>query len=50
MSPEITESAIGYGVATKKLCEDISIAYDRWKDHPGAFAAVAHGEAIAFKP
>ena len=50
LSPEITEAAIKYGAATPDLCENIRIAYERWKDHPGAFAAVAHGELLAWKP
>ena len=50
LSPEITEAAIKYGAATQKLCDDIRAAYAEWKDHPGAFTAVAYGEAIANKP
>ena len=50
LSPEITEPAIKYGAATQKLCDDIRAAYAQWKDHPGAFTAVAYGEAIANKP
>ena len=50
LAPEITEAAIKYGASTQKLCNDIRIAYDKWKDHPGAFCALAHGEIIARKP
>ena len=50
LSPEITEAAIKYGAATPEVCEQIGVAYAEWKDHPGAFAAVAHGELIACKP
>ena len=50
LSPEITEAAIKYGAATPELCKHIGIAYEKWKDHPGAFAAVAHGEMLARKP
>lgn len=50
LAPEITEAAIKYGAATETLCDQISVAYDRWKDHPGAFAAVAYGEVLAWKP
>ena len=50
LSPEITEAAIKYGAATKELCDAIAVAYDRWKDHPGALCGVAFGEAIANKP
>ncbi len=50
LSPEITEAAIKYGAATQDLCDAISVAYDRWKEHPGALCAVAFGEAVANKP
>ncbi len=50
LSPEVTEKAITYGVATRKLCDDIAVAYDRWREDPGAFLAVGYGEAIANKP
>lgn len=50
LSPEITEAAIKYGAATEKLCKDIRIAYEKWKEHPGAFLGVAFGEAVANKP
>ncbi len=50
LAPEITEAAIKYGAATEALCDHIGVAYDRWKDHPGAFAAVAYGELLAWKP
>ena len=50
LSPEITEAAIKYGAATEDLCNAIGIAYDRWKEHPGALCGVAYGEAIANKP
>ena len=50
LSPEIMEAAIKYGAATEKLRHDIRIAYDKWVGHPGAFAAIAYGEAVANKP
>ncbi|MYB76236.1 MAG: class I SAM-dependent methyltransferase [Chloroflexi bacterium] len=50
LSPEITEAAIKYGASTRELCDQISDAYDKWKDHPGAVCGVAFGEAIAGKP
>ena len=50
LSPEITEAAIKYGAATEALCNAIGVAYDRWKEHPGAICGVAFGEAIANKP
>ena len=49
LSPEITEAAIKYGASTRELCDQISDAYDKWKDHPGAVCGVAFGEAIAGK-
>ena len=50
LSPEIVEAAIKYGASTRELCDAISVAYGRWKDHPGAFAGLAFGEAVAGKP
>ncbi|MDE0231447.1 MAG: methyltransferase domain-containing protein [bacterium] len=50
LSPEITEAAIKYGAATEKLCDDIRVAYGKWRGHPGAFAGIAYGEAVANKP
>ncbi|MCY4107853.1 MAG: methyltransferase domain-containing protein [Chloroflexi bacterium] len=50
LSPEITEAAIKYGASTEELCNDIRASYDKWKRHPGAFCAIAYGEAIADKP
>ena len=50
LSPEITEAAIKYGAATEELCNAIGVAYDKWKDHPGAVCGVAFGEAVANKP
>ena len=50
LSPEIMEAAIKYGAATEKLCNDIRTAYEKWKEHPGAFAALAFGEAVANTP
>lgn len=50
LSPEITEAAIKYGAATKQLCEEIRVAYGRWKEHPGALIGVAYGEVVASKP
>ncbi len=50
LAPEITEAAVKYGAATQELCNAISDAYDRWKDHPGAFCGVAFGGAVAGRP
>ena len=50
LSPEITEAAIKYGAATEELCAAIGVAYDKWKEHPGALCGVAFGEAVAGKP
>ena len=50
LSPEITEAAIKYGLATEDLFERMRIAFERWKDHPDAWVAVAYGEAVANKP
>ena len=50
LSPEVTEAAIKYGASSEKLVDDLKVAYDRWKEHPGALFAFAYGEAIATKP
>ena len=50
LSPEITEAAIKYGASTQELCDATSVAYDKWKDHPGALCGLAFGEAVANKP
>ncbi len=50
LAPEITEAAVKYGATTQALCDAISAAYDRWKDHPGAVCGVAFGEAVAGRP
>ena len=50
LAPEITEAAIKYGAATEDLRNAISVAYNRWKGHPGALCGVAFGEAVANKP
>ncbi len=50
LSPEMTEVAIMYGATTQELCDRIRATLPRWKDHPGAFAATAFGEAVASRP
>ena len=50
LAPEIAEAAIKYGAATRELFDQIGSAYDRWRENPGAFCALAFGEAIANKP
>ena len=50
LAPEITEAAIKYGASTRELCDAISDAYTRWRDHPGAVCGVAFGEAVAGRP
>ena len=50
LSPEMTEPAIAYGATTREVCDKMRHAVEEWKDHPGAHAAVAYGEAIAAKP
>ncbi len=50
LSPEIMEAAIKYGAATQELCDAIRDAYERWKDHPGAFCGLAFGEVVAGRP
>ena len=50
LSSEATEAAIKYGASSEELVNDLKVAYDRWKEHPGALFAFAYGEAIATKP
>ena len=50
LTPEVVEAATTYGVATKSRFDGLQRSFERWKVHPGAFAAIAHGECIAYKP
>ncbi len=50
LSPEITEAAIQYGAATRQVCDEIRVAAEKWRAHPGAIIGVAFGEAVAGKP
>ena len=50
LSRDIAETAIQYGVATERLCQEVEAAYEKWRLHPGAFMGVAYGEAVANKP
>ena len=50
LSPDTVRAAQAYGVATQAHFDRFRDALDRWKSHPGAFGAVAYGEAIARKP
>ena len=50
LAPEITQRAIDYGVATSGLIQNITRAYERWRQDSNALLAVAYGEAIANKP
>ena len=50
LAPEITEAAIKYGASSQPVIDAIADAYARWKEHPGAFCALANGEVVAGKP
>ena len=50
LSSEVQEAAMKYGASSSRLVNDLKVAYDRWKDHPGALFSFAYGEAIANKP
>ena len=50
LADEIMDAAIKYGAATEELRDRIRDAYARWREHPGAFCALAYGTAIARKP
>ena len=49
-SPDTVEAATKRGLATREQFEDWRRTMDEWKDAPGAFSAVAWGEAIGRKP
>jgi len=48
-SSSVMETCISNGLATQEQYDCWRHAIDEWKDHPGAFAAVAWGEAIGRK-
>ena len=48
-SPDTVEAATKHGLATREQFEDWRRMMDEWKDAPGAFAAVAWGEATGCK-
>ncbi len=50
LSPEIMEAAILYGASSKELGQAVGVAYERWKNDPGAMSSIAFGESIANKP
>ena len=50
LAPEMTDAALDYGATTEAENARIAEAYDRWKDDPGAFCALAFGEVIAATP
>ena len=50
LSREMEDIALQYGASTVELTEAIRVAYQRWKDDPGAMCALAFGEAVAYKP
>ena len=49
-SPAVIESVTGRGLATQKQFDDWRRSLDKWRDHPGAFATMAWGEALGRKP
>ena len=50
LSPAMIEEVTNHGLATQEQFDDWRRSLDKWKDHPGAFAAQAWGEAIGRKP
>ena len=50
LSQDMTETALNYGASTVELAEAIRVAYQQWRDDPGAMCALAYGEAVARKP
>ncbi len=50
LTPDIMEVAVTHGATTQQLCDRISDAYARWRDHDGAFCGLAWGQAVASNP
>jgi len=50
LADEMTDAALDYGATTEAESARIAEAYDRWSEDPGAFCALAFGEAIAATP
>ena len=48
--PQVIAAATAFGLATEEQFAAWRAAIDDWKDNPGAFGALAFGEATAFKP
>ncbi len=48
--PPIADQAIAHGLATREDFDGWRDAVPGWRDHPGAIAALAWGEAIGHKP
>ena len=47
--PQVIAAATAFGLATEEQFAVWRAAIDDWRDSPGAFGALAFGEAIAFK-
>ena len=47
--PDYVASVLGSGLATQEQLSAISSAWSAWPESPGAFLALAHGEAVAKK-
>ena len=50
LSEPLMETAIDFGATTEKQSADVRRALEQWVGRPGAFGAIAYGEALAFKP
>ena len=49
-SSRVIEAAVQFGLASREQFDEWRRQLDDWRDHPGAFGAIAFGEAIATKP
>ncbi len=49
-SPNVIVAATAHGLATHEQFKEWRDDLEQWKSHPGAFGALAFGEAIASKP
>ena len=50
LSQAITEAAMKYRAWTEGMTQEVKEAWDEWRDHPGAVAAFAYGQALAERP
>lgn len=47
---DFRNQVIGLGLASQERLEQMQAAWEGWIEHPDAFCAIAHGEAVGRKP